>query len=129
MDYRNIFALAALIFSIGHTWNGIQSAHAYPTGPNVSQGSNPIHQAYKYCNGLSNETLVANTSNQDFIVTDIVVSNGGVDILIDGITIMFNTSGHIALRTGLKVSSGSTISCSDYSSYPGVTITGYYTHT
>ena len=128
MDYRNIIAISILILCMGYTWNTIKPANAAPTGPNISLGSNPIDQAYKYCNGLSNSPLISNSSNQDFIVTDIIVTNGTADILIDGTTIM-NVSGHVSLQTGLKVSSGTTISCSDYSSAPRVTITGYYTHT
>jgi len=128
MDYRNILACSILSLSLGYTWNNLQAANAFPSGPNVSMGSNPIEQAYKYCYGLSNEAMLNNSSSQDFIVTDIIVTNGTADILIDGTTIM-NVSGHISLQTGLKVLSGSTIACSYYSSYPRVTITGYYTHT
>ena len=128
MDYRNILALACLVLSFGYTWNSIQSANAYPAGPNVSMGSNPIEQAYKYCNGLSNAPLLSNTTNQSFIVTDIVVRGGTVEILIDG-NITMVTDSHIALRTGLRVDGGSTIACTDIGNYPRVTIVGYYTHT
>lgn len=129
MDYRNILALAVLVLSIGHTWNSIQSAHAFPAGPNISTGSNPIEQSYKYCNGLTNETVLSNTTNQSFIVTDLVVTGGSVDILIDGNTIMNINSTHVALKTGLRIDGGSVISCTDNGSYPRVTLVGYYTHT
>lgn len=129
MDYRNILALALLVFSMGHTWNNIQSAHAFPAGPNISMGSNPIEQSYKYCNGQSNATILSNTTNQSFIVTDIVVTGGNADILIDGNTIMNLNSTHITLKTGLRVDGGSVISCTDVGSYPRVTVVGYYTHT
>ena len=129
MDYRNILALAFLVLCIGYTWNSIQTANAYPTGPNISMGSNPIEQAYKYCNGLSNAPILSNTTNQTFIVTDIVVTGGNVEILIDGSVVMNVLSDHIALRTGLRVDGGSSISCTDNGNYPRVTVVGYYTHT
>jgi hypothetical protein len=128
MDYRNILAFSILILTLGYTWSNFQAANAFPQGPNVSMGSNPINQAYKYCNALTNEAMLTNSSSQDFIVTDIIVTNGTADILIDGNTII-NVSGHIAFQTGLKILSGSTVSCTDTGSYPRVTITGYYTHT
>ena len=91
-------------------------------------GSNPIDQAYKYCNGLSNASILSNSTNQSFIVTDIVVTGGTAEILIDG-TVMMVASSHIALQTGLRIDGGSTIACTDAGSYPRVTIVGYYTHT
>ena len=128
MDYRNIVALGFLVLAIGYTWKNMQTAHALQTGPTISMGSNPIDQAYKYCNGLSDAAILTNSSTQDFIVTDIVVTNGIADILIDGTPYM-TVSGHIPLQTGLRVSSGSVVSCTDSGSYPKVTVTGYYTHT
>ena len=128
MDYRNILAFGFLIFALGSAWKNIQPANALPSGPSISMGSNPIDQAYKYCNALSNATILTNSSTQDFIVTDIVVTNGTADILIDGTTYM-TVSGHIPLQTGLRVGSGSVVSCSDSNSYPRVTVTGYYAHT
>lgn len=129
MDYRNILALACLVLSFGYTWNSIQSANAFPAGPNVSMGSNPIDQAYKYCNGSSNASILSNSTNQSFIVTDIVVTGGTAEILIDGSVIMSVSSDHVALQTGLRIDGGSTIACTDAGSYPRVTIVGYYTHT
>lgn len=128
MNYRNMLAFAVLVFSAGYTWSSIQTAGAFPAGPNVSLGSNPIDQAYKYCNGSINATVLSNTTSQTFIVTDIVVTGGTAEILIDGNVIMLANS-HIALNTGLRVDGGTTISCTDVGNYPRVTVVGYYTHT
>lgn len=128
MDYRNILASAFLVLSAGYMWNSVQTADAFPTGPNVSMGGNPIDQAYKYCNGLNNATVLSNTTSQTFIVTDIVVTGGTAEILIDGNVIMLANS-HIALNTGLRIDGGTTISCTDVGNYPRVTVVGYYTHT
>ncbi|MAA79468.1 MAG: hypothetical protein CL916_09430 [Deltaproteobacteria bacterium] len=128
MDYRNILALAFWILSVGYTWNSIQTANAFPTGPNVSMGSNPIEQSYKYCNGMTNSSVLSNTASQTLIVTDIVVIGGTIEILIDGNVLMMADS-HIALNTGLRIDSGATLSCTDVGGNPRVTVVGYYTHT
>ena len=62
-------------------------AQMHTQWPNV-HGSNPIEQAYKYCNGLWNAPLLSNTTNQSFIVTDIVVRVCNVEILIDGMSMV-----------------------------------------
>ena len=70
-DFKQLFALAALLLSAGFVIRSFQPAHAF-TGPQVSLGSNPIESHYQDCNG-STQTIVTNATNYDFIVTDVAM--------------------------------------------------------
>lgn len=105
-----LFALAALIYSIGDSF-------AYPQGPNVSLGSNPIVSID--CNG---GYTVPN--NADLIVTDFIGVGGYPTMRLNGVNVLSLTDGTHNLTTGWRIPGGSAISC--YSG--GAYLTGYLTH-
>lgn len=73
--------------------------------------------------------MIANNSNMDFIITDIITYNGTVALDIDGtMAMVIQANDSISLRSGLVVEPGQVLNCSDYGSYPYVTLTGYYAH-
>ena len=70
-DYKVLFGYAAILLSIGFVIRSITFAYAYPTGPNVSMGSNPIENIYGYdqiAAGNTN-TLFTNNTQGPFIIT------------------------------------------------------------
>ena len=129
MDYRTILATGFLLLCGAVFVQSLNSANAFPQGPNVSTGSNPIELAHHDCYGANNLTLLSNTSSENFIVSDIWITGGSVRIFVDG-SILHSSIGDglYSLQTGLKLESGSTISCSYQNGSPRVTITGYYAH-
>ena len=70
-DVRLILAYAVILFSIGFVLRSITTANAYPTGPNVSLGSNPSFSFYSQ-NCSSDETAVTVSSDQVLVITDII---------------------------------------------------------
>ena len=115
-----IMSIAALIWSIGETF-------AYPQGPNVSLGSNPIVTIS--CHNSNGHPDYPNTSNQytvpqgvKYIVTDIATSHGtqGLAININNYTIFSdyrygtNMGGFVQLQSGLTISAGDQVYCSGY---------------
>ena len=74
-DYKILFGYAALIFSIGFLIRSIAPSHAFPSGPQISMGTNPIMSFGGDISG-STSTLLT-TSGQPFIVTDIVLTTAG----------------------------------------------------
>ena len=129
MDHRNILATGFLLLCGAVFVHSLNSANAFPQGPNVSTGSNPIELAHLDCYGANNLTLFSNTSSENFIVSDIWITGGSVRIFVDG-SILHSSIGDglYSLQTGLKLGSGSTISCSYQNGSPRVTVTGYYAH-
>ena len=132
MDYRNILAAGFLLLCGAVFVHSLSSANAFPAGPNVSMGSNPIDSFYlSNCNSAQ---LFTNNTQQDFIITDIVPDYGGWFILnqtAGGATsTVFKTpgSGQVALESGIKVGPGDSVACTQYHGYGGY-ISGYYTHT
>ena len=105
-----IFGLAALVWSIGDSF-------AYPQGPNVSLGSNPIVSID--CN--SGYTV---PSNADLIITDFIGVNSYPSLRLDGVNTISLTDGTHNLTTGWRVPAGASISCYSGSAY----LTGYLTH-
>jgi len=77
MDYRSLFGIGFIIMATGYLFRSLQPANAYPTGPNVSMGSNPIDAFYVSCS--QSEPAVLSTNNTVFIITDIFVSDGYSD--------------------------------------------------
>jgi hypothetical protein len=129
MDYRNIFGIAAVIFATGYLIRSFQPANAFPQGPNVSMGSNPIESFTVNCSWTS---IFNNTSNQTFIITDIVVRSSGITAYLrennnNGAKIFESRGeGVYSLNTGIPINPGTNVAC-DHSGYP-MTISGYYTH-
>ena len=129
MDYRNLLGIATIILSGAVFVHSLKAANALPNGPNISSGTNPVAFVNHDCYGANNLTLLTNTSNQNFIISDIWITGGQVRLFVDG-TILHATVGEglFSLQTGLKIESGSTISCSYQNGSPRVVLTGYYAH-
>ena len=129
MDYRNLFGIAAIILSGAVFVHSLKSANAFPQGPNVSMGSNPIEN-FHHQNCNSNwPTILTNSSSQAFIITDIIrgkaSSSYDVRLRINSQNI-YDAEDNYAFQTGLKVLPGETVECYHHG-YP-VTLSGYYTH-
>ena len=62
---NHIASTGILLFGLGYCIQSIASAFAFPSGPSVSMGSNPIESFY---GSTSNGTLNLN-ANYDFILT------------------------------------------------------------
>ena len=121
MDHRNLFGIAAIILSCSVFVHSLNSANAFPQGPNVSLGSNPIDNGFGY-----NAPAFVNNSSTDFIVTDLNCSSNTL-ILIDGVNAYWCNIGVAhSLRTGLKLSPSSTIQTNSNNTY--LSISGYYAH-
>lgn len=130
MSPNHFFGIAAIIASTALLFSSFKTASAYPNGPNVSLGSNPIEAAQIDCNSQE-QTLFAN-GNDAFIITDLIVSDGystgGVDLKLNGNTWMaFGENVVIAFESGIPIPPNATISCTTYYGR-SVTITGYYAH-
>ena len=134
-----IFACAALIASLGVFVMALHSAQA-GYGPQVSMGSNPLTNFYLNCSYQSNAVMFQNTSAMDFVITDIVVYNGGASlhtgISTSALTRRF-TGGYASygsnhqgyhFQSGIVVSSGESLYCSAENAYPQITVNGYYAH-
>ena len=137
MDYRNILAFAAVIFASGYFFRSFQPVYAYPQGPNVSIGSNPIENFY------GNVSQTGSITFQDnFIVTGFMSDNYGCNPSIVGNSKIYNATGiqtnvfyhrnvdpgnslFTSGRAMLKIPAGSTLSLGNCNNYY---IQGYYTH-
>jgi len=138
MDYRNILAFAAVIFAAGYFVRSFQSAYAFPQGPNVSLGSNPIEHFFRVCtnNTNSNSLIFTNTTSQTFIITDIQTQgtytyqffiDGALTLRTDG----YYEEGSLQLLSGIKINPNESFQCQgggSSSSSRSVFISGYYTH-
>ena len=128
MDHRTLFGISAIILSSAVFVHSFNSANAFPQGPNVSMGSNPIASFYVAC-GQSSPTVLSTTSDL-FIITDILVddgySTGGIDLQLNGSNwYAVGENVQIAMNSGLPVPLNSTLSC--YSYYGrSMILSGYY---
>jgi hypothetical protein len=147
-DYKILFGYAAVLLSIGFVIRSITFAYAYPTGPNVSMGSNPQFSFYS-TNCSSDEEVVTVDSDRILVITNIVSGSIASDDTIILKTITENILGQFFvdyyqaaaitpaigktinnpqtyLSDGIVVSAGETlvISCNS----DRVTITGHYEH-
>ena len=147
MDYRNIMAMAAVIFACGYLIRSFQPANAYPQGPNVSLGSNPIESwAGKFSSSM---VYTIGTVSTSFVITDFTIQGSGSycevqlsssssslttsDVLLTAYYGTNNSAGNLHwngnFETGIAIPSGTTI-------YAHVArnggcyynISGYYTH-
>ena len=128
MDYRNILATGFLLLCGAVFVHSLKSANAFPQGPNVSMGSNPVDFASENCSG-GNITLFTNTSSQPFIMTDIQLQRPEASqyIRLNGAKIFATNYGYTSIYnydTGIKVEPGDVLTCGGYH----MTITGYYAH-
>ena len=126
-DYKQLFGYAAILFGIGFVIRSFMPAYAF-NGPHVSTGSNPIEFAAVNCDNSTNMTIFTNGTSQDFVVTDVWAGDGTVNLLVDNTIIMEGVNTSYTLESGLKLGSGSKISCSDTGGSAHVVISGYYSH-
>ena len=127
MDYRNLFGAAAIILSCAVLIQSLNSANAFPQGPNVSMGGNPIEQTILNCNG--NESWTNNTSSP-YIITDLVVyaPSYTINLYIDNNLIVKHYGiTEISMNSGIKVSPGQVLTC-DGQTGRYFTISGYYSY-
>ena len=132
MDTRaqQLLSIAAVIVATGYLFQSLSSADAYPQGPNVSRGTNPVEAFSVTCN-TSTPTLLT-TGNEKFIITDVVVANGGssedVTMYLNGSEwVRFPETSMQSFNSGFPVPSNSTLT--GYACYSKRTIiTGYYAH-
>ena len=132
MDTRaqQLLSTAAVIVATGYLFQSLSSADAYPQGPNVSRGTNPVEAFSVTCN-TSTPTLLT-TGNEKFIITDVVVANGGssedVTMYLNGSEwVRFPETSMQSFNSGFPVPSNSTLTCYAYYSKRTI-ITGYYAH-
>ena len=72
MDYRNLFGIAAIILSATAFVRSFNSAHAFPQGPNVNMGFNPIESFAGEINN-SSQTLLTTTA-APFVISDLILT-------------------------------------------------------
>ena len=125
-----VLALSIFIFSLGFLIGNIPFATAYPQGPNVSLGSNPIEAFSIACNSTT-PTLLS-TNNEKFIITDIIVADGAstedIQLSLNGAT-WFNIpeTSTQSFNSGFPVPTNSTVTCYAYYA-KRVIVAGYYAH-
>ena len=136
---KMIFACAALIASLGIFIMALHSAQA-GYGPQIYMGSNPIANFYINCSYQSNAVVFQNTSTMDFVITDIVVYDGGASLHTGVSTSVLTrrfTGGYAnhggynqshQFQSGIVVAAGETLYCSAENAYPQITVNGYYAH-
>lgn len=73
MKFDKLFGIAAIIFALGYFMSSLPSAEAYPQGPSVSLGSNPIFSM----GGDSSGTLLTVPSDQSIVISDVVLGASG----------------------------------------------------
>ena len=123
-----LLSSAVLIVSIGYAVQSLQQANAYPQGPNVGMGNNPIEAFSFMC--MNSTPQAFTTGNELFIITDVVVADGGSTehamLKLNGIDwIPFPESSVQSLNSGYPIPPNSTLSCYAYYS-KRVAISGYY---
>ena len=72
MDYRNLFGIAALFLSGSVFLHSLNAANAFPQGPNISLGSNPIenlHGMVSISSGGNYANIWTNNTAHDLIIT------------------------------------------------------------
>ena len=125
-----LFGVAAVVLSFGYFIRSIQPAEAFPQGPNVSMGSNPIVAFSSNCSQSS--PSITTTGSDTLIITDIIVGDGSYT---EGATLKLNGSDWMSFpetttqsfNSGFPVPPSSTLSCYAYYGKTLV-VSGYYTH-
>ena len=128
MDHRTLFGIAAIILSSAVFVHSFNSANAFPKGPNVSMGSNPIASFHVSCSQSSPTVLT--TTSELFIITDMLVSDGystgGIDLHLNGSNwYSLGENVQIAMNSGIPVPLNSTLSCYSYHGR-NMIVSGYY---
>ena len=147
MDYRHLFGFAAILLSGSVFIQSLNTANAFPQGPNVSMGSNPIKS---WAGSISSSGwYTIDTVQQDFIITDLVISGSGdcsfqlhtsqstgyadTGAIATGYFYTYNGQGESSFtgnfRSGMKVTAGTTLhALIDRNGYCHYNISGYYAH-
>ena len=126
MNPKTLLSFGFLLLCASVLIDSLQTASAYPTGPNVSTGSNPISSFNASCNSW--DTLYTNNTTQTFMITDVVQSYPGSYIgalKINSLYIYESRENHRFI-SGLPVQPGESVQC--YHNGNRMTISGYYTH-
>ena len=128
MDHRSLFGIAAILLSGAVFIHSLKSANAFPQGPNVGMGSNPIASFYVSCS--QSEPTVLTTTSELFIITDILVSDGystgGIDLKLNGSSwYSLGENVQMAMQSGIPVPLNSTLSCYTYYGR-NLVLSGYY---
>lgn len=123
-----ILSTACLLFAGTYAYQSLQQANAYPQGPNVGLGANPIEAFSFMCNSSIPQAF--STGNELFIITDVVVADGGSTehamLKLNGTDwIPFPEASVQSLNSGYPVPPNSTLSCYAYYS-KRVAVSGYY---
>jgi len=123
-----ILSTAVLIASVGYGYQSLQQASAYPQGPNVGMGSNPIEAFSFLCNGSTPQAFT--TGNELFIITDVIVADGSsagtAMLILDGNDwLPFPEMSVQSFNSGYPVPPNSTVTCYSYYS-KRMAISGYY---
>lgn len=117
--HKTLFAISSIILSIGFLIWSIGQATAFPQGPNISLGNNPI---VSFNCDSSGYTV---PPNNDYVITDFIGVYSGPYVYLDGVnTIYLSTSGNFGLTSGWKVPAGTTITCASGNVY----LSGYLVH-
>ena len=127
MKPQTLLSFGFLLLCASVLIDSLQTASAYPKGPNVSTGSNPISSFNASCSSWDN--LYTNNTTQTFIITDVVQTYPGSSdvgaLKINGQHIYESRDNHRFI-SGLPVQPGESVQC--YNNGNRITISGYYTH-
>jgi len=135
MDYRNLLATGFILLCGAIFIHSLKSANAFPQGPNVSIGSNPVHSFVGQCN--SSTPQIFSTTSAGFVITDIVHPDFGYESLLtlstSSVTLIQDLKENnsnfpvSSFNTGLFIPPNEPLYC--YTNYGrNVTISGYYAH-
>lgn len=126
MNHKTILSLGFLLLCASVLVDSLQNANAYPHGPNVSMGSNPIDNYSASCSSW--DTLYTNNTTQTFIITDVVLTYPGSNVAILRVNgqRIYESRDNYGFNSGLKIEPGETIDCVNSGNI--ITISGYYTH-
>ena len=130
--HKLFWGIAALITSIAILIWSVTESFAYPQGPNVGMGSNPIVSFY--CSGgnvrlfdgshTSGNWTIPGTA--DLIITDAAATSSyNSTLIVDSISILTANGGSShSFGTGFRIPAGSVISCNNYAA----SWSGYYAY-
>lgn len=140
MDYRNILATGFLLLCGAVFVHSLKSANAFPQGPNVSMGSNPVFAFDEWGNS---GTLFTNTHSGPAIVTDLSFGGSSLCTAVFYVTnsgdsftyqTRYDTLYVVNLRSGIQVPPGESLKYSATNSHGSNTdctfasVSGYYAH-
>ena len=134
---KHYFGIASIILSIACLIWSMGQAIAFPQGPNISLGGNPVFSVSS--SNYTTHTLYTNNTPSVAIITDFI-AKGYINYTCDrtftvsnsteSISISASANGvyHTTLKSGLKVPAGESIEVSGGNYCSDVSISGYYAH-